>query len=89
MPLWEGVPACRPRVARSMPEGHYNPLNTGTEGATVIKLPTPPGSLLRGRFDPTPPVHVQEHRVVDAEDRLPLLVEHLHAEDRHVEFEVL
>ena len=53
--MWESVPAAaRPRVARAVPSGHYYLLNAGVVGATVIKLPTPPGLLLR-RLAPTPP----------------------------------
>ena len=38
---------------------------------------------LTRRLAPTPPVHVREHRVVEAEDHLPLPVEHRHVAQRH------
>ena len=36
---------------------------------------SPPGLLLRGRYAPNVTVHVEEHRVVVAEEHLPQLVQ--------------
>ena len=73
MPLWPVGERFRGSVTTSgkaRAQRALLPAYAGAKGASVIKLPTPPGLLLR-RLAPTPPVHVEEHRVVVAEEHLP------------------
>ena len=84
MPLWDVGERSRVSIhvwLGPCPRGTL-PAHAGAKGVSVINSPTPEGLLTR-RLAPTPPVHVQVHRVVEAEDHLPPPVEHLHVAQRH------